>query len=119
MPSPSFVTDYWNPSRLPYSAASVTAEESESKEFVVALDYSNLTDFDAKHKFVVVEFYVPPSNVVPLLWELRPVYRIRSIRASAKSLEKEKEKKLYPKVANPNSTNSLAKIASENFLPLG
>lgn len=35
------------------------AEESESKEFVVTLDHSNFTDFVAKHKFIVVEFYAP------------------------------------------------------------
>ncbi|XP_051139321.1 protein disulfide-isomerase [Andrographis paniculata] len=35
------------------------AEESESKEFVVTLDQSNFTEFVAKHKFIVVEFYAP------------------------------------------------------------
>ncbi|KAL1563670.1 Protein disulfide isomerase-like 1-1 [Salvia divinorum] len=75
----------------PFSAASVTTEESESKEFVVALDYFNFTDFDAKHKFVIVEFYTPCPNLAPLLWELCPVYKIRSIRASAKSLEGNEE----------------------------
>ncbi|KAL2503582.1 Protein disulfide isomerase-like 1-1 [Abeliophyllum distichum] len=38
---------------------SISEEESESKEFVVTLDHSNFTDFVAKHKFVVVEFYAP------------------------------------------------------------
>ncbi|KAI3464524.1 hypothetical protein Pfo_021187 [Paulownia fortunei] len=38
---------------------SAAAEESESKEFVVTLDHSNFTDFIAKHKFIVVEFYAP------------------------------------------------------------
>ncbi|KAK6132354.1 hypothetical protein DH2020_033914 [Rehmannia glutinosa] len=38
---------------------SAASEESESKEFVVTLDHSNFTDFVAKHKFVVVEFYAP------------------------------------------------------------
>lgn len=33
--------------------------DSESKEFVVTLDHSNITDFVAKHKFIVVNFYAP------------------------------------------------------------
>ncbi|KAL3638826.1 Thioredoxin-like domain [Castilleja foliolosa] len=37
----------------------VSADESESKEFVVTLDHSNFTDFVAQHKFIVVEFYAP------------------------------------------------------------
>ncbi|GER49179.1 protein disulfide-isomerase [Striga asiatica] len=41
------------------SSVSAAGEESESKEFVVTLDHSNFTDFVAKHKFVVVEFYAP------------------------------------------------------------
>ncbi|KAL3840021.1 hypothetical protein ACJIZ3_024612 [Penstemon smallii] len=36
-----------------------TAEDSESKEFVVTLDHSNFTDFVAKQKLIVVEFYAP------------------------------------------------------------
>ncbi|KAL0351504.1 UNVERIFIED_CONTAM: protein disulfide-isomerase [Sesamum calycinum] len=40
-------------------AGSISAEESESNEFVVTLDHSNFTDFVAKHKFIVVEFYAP------------------------------------------------------------
>ncbi|CAA0827910.1 Protein disulfide isomerase-like 1-2 [Striga hermonthica] len=40
-------------------SVSAAGEESESKEFVVTLDRSNFTDFVAKHKFVVVEFYAP------------------------------------------------------------
>ncbi|XP_042017374.1 probable sodium/metabolite cotransporter BASS4, chloroplastic isoform X2 [Salvia splendens] len=61
------------------------------------------------------------ANVAPLLWELRSVHRIRSIRASAKSLEGNEEgegEKRLPEVASPNWTKSLAKIASDNFLPL-
>ncbi|KAL0438106.1 UNVERIFIED_CONTAM: protein disulfide-isomerase [Sesamum latifolium] len=38
---------------------SISAEESESNEFVVTLDHSNFTDFVVKHKFLVVEFYAP------------------------------------------------------------
>ncbi|KAG8378255.1 hypothetical protein BUALT_Bualt08G0118600 [Buddleja alternifolia] len=38
---------------------SAAAEASESKEFVVTLDHSNFTDFVAKQKFIVVEFYAP------------------------------------------------------------
>ncbi|KAL1541313.1 putative sodium/metabolite cotransporter bass4, chloroplastic [Salvia divinorum] len=60
-------------------------------------------------------------NLAPLLWELCSVCRIRSIRASAKPLERNAEgegEKRFPEVASPNWTKSLAKIASENFLPL-
>ncbi|XP_073141835.1 protein disulfide-isomerase [Henckelia pumila] len=38
---------------------SSSAGESESGEFVVTLGHSNFTDFVAKHKFIVVEFYAP------------------------------------------------------------
>ncbi|KAL8485638.1 hypothetical protein ACS0TY_027794 [Phlomoides rotata] len=41
------------------SAAAAEESESESKEFVVTLDHSNFTDFVAKHKFILVEFYAP------------------------------------------------------------
>ncbi|KAH6832790.1 PDI-like 1-1 [Perilla frutescens var. hirtella] len=41
------------------AAAAADESESESKEFVVTLDHSNFTDFVAKHKFIVVEFYAP------------------------------------------------------------
>lgn len=41
------------------SVSIAQADESESKEFVVTLDHSNFTDFVAKHKFIVVEFYAP------------------------------------------------------------
>lgn len=42
-----------------FTVAAAAAEESESKEFVVTLDHSNFTDFVAKQKFIVVEFYAP------------------------------------------------------------
>ncbi|XP_047956981.1 probable sodium/metabolite cotransporter BASS4, chloroplastic [Salvia hispanica] len=61
------------------------------------------------------------ANVAPLLWELRSLHRIRSVRASAKSLEGNEEgegEKRLPEVASPNWTKSLTKIASDNFLPL-
>ncbi|CAI9115383.1 OLC1v1016275C5 [Oldenlandia corymbosa var. corymbosa] len=41
------------------SVAHASSEESASEEFVVTLDHSNFTDFVAKQKFVVVEFYAP------------------------------------------------------------
>ncbi|XVE60312.1 hypothetical protein DITRI_Ditri05aG0118500 [Diplodiscus trichospermus] len=37
----------------------ISAEESESKEFVLTLDQSNFTDTVSKNNFVVVEFYAP------------------------------------------------------------
>ncbi|KAL1543823.1 Thioredoxin-like domain [Salvia divinorum] len=53
-------SNFWMPFLLiAFAAAISTAEESESKEFVVTLDRSNFTEFVAKHKFVVVEFYAP------------------------------------------------------------
>ncbi|XP_057795743.1 protein disulfide-isomerase [Salvia miltiorrhiza] len=56
------MSNFWMPLLLiAFAVAGTisTAEESESKEFVVTLDHSNFTDFVAKHKFVVVEFYAP------------------------------------------------------------
>ena len=41
------------------SLTAISAEESESKEFVLTLDHSNFTDTVSKHNFVVVEFYAP------------------------------------------------------------
>ncbi|PIN10221.1 Protein disulfide isomerase (prolyl 4-hydroxylase beta subunit) [Handroanthus impetiginosus] len=41
------------------ASAEESESESESKEFVVTLDHSNFTEFVAKHKFIVVEFYAP------------------------------------------------------------
>ncbi|XP_042034450.1 protein disulfide-isomerase-like [Salvia splendens] len=55
-------SNFWMPLLLiafAVAASISTAEESESKEFVVTLDHSNFTEFVAKHKFVVVEFYAP------------------------------------------------------------
>ncbi|XP_010539655.1 PREDICTED: protein disulfide isomerase-like 1-1 [Tarenaya hassleriana] len=39
--------------------SSISAEETETKEFVLALDHSNFTDTVSKHDFIVVEFYAP------------------------------------------------------------
>lgn len=39
--------------------AAASADDSESKEFVLTLDHSNFSDTVAKHDFVVVEFYAP------------------------------------------------------------
>ncbi|GLT49837.1 hypothetical protein SLA2020_233670 [Shorea laevis] len=41
------------------SLAQISAEETESKEFVLTLDHSNFSDTVSKHKFIVVEFYAP------------------------------------------------------------
>ncbi|XP_027339712.1 protein disulfide-isomerase [Abrus precatorius] len=37
----------------------ISADESESKEFVLTLDHSNFSDTVSKHNFIVVEFYAP------------------------------------------------------------
>ncbi|KAH6829648.1 Sodium Bile acid symporter family [Perilla frutescens var. hirtella] len=59
------------------------------------------------------------SIASPLLWQLRSVSRLHSIRASAKSLQGNGDgEKQFPQVASPNWTKSLSKIASDNFLPL-
>ncbi|KAL8533290.1 hypothetical protein ACS0TY_009618 [Phlomoides rotata] len=59
------------------------------------------------------------SNVAPLLWKLRSVSRIHRITASAKPFQGngDRENRL-PQAVNPNWTKSLAKFASDNFLPL-
>lgn len=36
-----------------------SADDSESKEFVLTLDHSNFSDVVGKHDFIVVEFYAP------------------------------------------------------------
>ncbi|XP_057789337.1 probable sodium/metabolite cotransporter BASS4, chloroplastic isoform X2 [Salvia miltiorrhiza] len=61
------------------------------------------------------------SNVAPCVWELHSVYRIRCIKASAKSLEGNgdgEEEKPLPVVVTSNWTKTLANVASDNFLPL-
>ncbi|OMO61087.1 Thioredoxin, partial [Corchorus capsularis] len=41
------------------SLTAISAEESESKEFVLTLDHSNFKETVSKHDFIVVEFYAP------------------------------------------------------------
>lgn len=55
--------------------AAASADDSESKEFVLTLDHSNFSDTVAKHDFVVVEFYAPwyglSSGFLIWIWILR------------------------------------------------
>ena len=37
----------------------ISAEEAESKEFVLTLDHTNFSDIVSKQDFIVVEFYAP------------------------------------------------------------
>lgn len=43
----------------------ISADESESKEFVLTLDHSNFSDSVSKHNFIVVEFYAPWFVSIP------------------------------------------------------
>ncbi|KAL8518183.1 hypothetical protein ACS0TY_009521 [Phlomoides rotata] len=59
------------------------------------------------------------SNVAPLLWKLRSVSRIHRFTASAKPFQGNGDgENRLPQAVNPNWTKSLAKFASDNFLPL-